>query len=183
MIVDGWDGWYFHLDCFVADNFNAGLLEEENTHFFLFYLFSLLFFKVKLHTDGLASRRFRIILKEEAPIDSLFSLPLTLSLLPMKYVLICLKIGIQGSRGRRIQLPGTIKLDSGRIKMPGQSPRMRTFFPVGRPKIVTKIATTYLALKFNPPLVDPVIACLETTIKNNPNQPRVTAHYVTAQCK
>ena len=38
MIVDGWHGWYFHLDCFVADNFVAGLLEEENTISFLSFL-------------------------------------------------------------------------------------------------------------------------------------------------
>ena len=66
----------------------------------------------------------------------------------------------QGSRGRRIQRPGTIKLDSGRIKMPRPKSQDADFFPVGRPKIVTEIATAYLALKFNPPLVDRVIECV-----------------------
>ena len=36
MIVDG---WYFHLDCFVADNCVAVLLEEENSISFLSFLF------------------------------------------------------------------------------------------------------------------------------------------------
>ena len=43
MIVDGWDGRYFHLDCFVADNFVAGLLEEENTILFLSFLSVFIF--------------------------------------------------------------------------------------------------------------------------------------------
>ena len=48
MIVDGWDGWYFHLDCFVVDNFVSGFLEEENTISFLSFLFYFhrYFFKV-----------------------------------------------------------------------------------------------------------------------------------------
>ena len=76
----------------------------------------------------------------------------------------------QGSRGRRIQHPGTIKLDSRCIKMPRPKSQDANFFPIGRPKIVTTIATAYLALKL--PVVDCVIAmCLETTIKNNPSQP------------
>ena len=50
------DGWYFYLDCFVADNFVAGLFEENYISLFL---------------------------------------SLSLSLLPMKSVLICFKIGIR----------------------------------------------------------------------------------------
>ena len=36
MIVDG---WYFNLNCFVADNFVADLLEDGNTISFLSFLF------------------------------------------------------------------------------------------------------------------------------------------------
>ena len=49
-------------------------------------------------------------------------------------------------------------MDSGRIKMPRTKSHDANFFPVGRPKIVTKTATAYLALKLNPPLVDRAIA-------------------------
>ena len=44
--------------------------------------------------------------------------------------------------------------------MPRAKSQDANFFPVGRLKIVIKIATAYLAVKFNPPLVDPVIACV-----------------------
>ena len=44
--------------------------------------------------------------------------------------------------------------------MPRPKSQDADFFPVGRPKIVTEIATAYLALKFNPPLVDRVIECV-----------------------
>ena len=37
----------------------------------------------------------------------------------------------QGSRGRRIQRPGTIKLDSGRIKMPRPKSQDADFFSRG----------------------------------------------------
>ena len=33
------DGWHFHLNCFVVDNFVVRLLEEENTISFLSFLF------------------------------------------------------------------------------------------------------------------------------------------------
>ena len=59
MIVDG---WYFYLDRFVADNFVAGLFEENYISLFL---------------------------------SLSVSLCLSLSLLPIKSLLICFKIGIR----------------------------------------------------------------------------------------
>ena len=67
-------------------------LKRMLSHFFLSCFVFIVVNKVNC-ADGLASQRFRIILKEEAPVDSLFSL--SLSLLPMKSVLPCLKIRIK----------------------------------------------------------------------------------------
>ena len=66
----------------------------------------------------------------------------------------------QGSRGRRIQRPGTIKLDSGRIKMPRAKSQDANFFSRGTTENCDQNSYCLLALKFNPPLVDPVIACV-----------------------
>ena len=52
MIVDGWDGWYFQLDCFVADNFVSGLLEEENTVSCLPFCFVFIVIFSKLTARG-----------------------------------------------------------------------------------------------------------------------------------
>ena len=54
----------------------------------------------------------------------------------------------QCSRGCRIQRPGTIKLDSRRIKMPSTKSQDANFFPVGQLKIVTKITLQKMWLEF-----------------------------------
>ena len=93
MLVDWWDWLYFHLDCFVANNFVAGLLEEENTNSFLSFLFC---FHCFVFSKLTARGRFRISeIQNNFKRGSPRWLSLSLFLLPMKYVLMCLKIGIR----------------------------------------------------------------------------------------
>ena len=74
MIVDG---WYFHLDCFVADNCVAVLLEEENSISFLSFLFCFHCCFSKLTAHG----RFSVSeTQNNFKRGTLFSLSLSLSL-------------------------------------------------------------------------------------------------------